>query len=85
MKKILPLMFILFFSSNLCFAATSTTALKHQLSQIEHTIKNNERKISSIKSSRNLSYNEKKSKIRRLENENYNLKRKLNRVKSSLR
>ena len=87
MRKVLPLLLLLAFlsSTNLCLAYSSTTALKHRISQTEHTIKQNERKINSIKSSRNLSYNEKKSKIRKLENENYNLKRKLSKAKSNLR
>ncbi len=86
MKKLFSSLVLLsLISTNICFASTSVSSLKRELSGIEYTIKQNQRKISSIQSSRNLSENEKKSKIRRLENENYYLKRKLNRVKSDLR
>ena len=89
MKRLLTLLFLgsLLISEcgNLCFASTSASTLKRQISNIEYDIKQNQRKINSIKLSKNLSENEKKRKIRSLESENTYLKRKLTKTKYDLR
>ena len=86
MRKIL-LVFVLCFAVNSCFAEdlicySSASSLKSELSKIEYTIKQNTRKISTIKNSKNLSVNEKKRQISKLESQNNSLRQKSNRVRA---
>ena len=86
MKNFL-LLLVLCLSVNFCsaeelIAYSSASSLKSELNRIEYTIKQNTRKISSIKSSRNLSANEKKRQISRLESQNSSLKQKANKIRS---
>jgi biopolymer transport protein ExbD len=86
MKKfLLPL--VLCLTINLCsvqdvVAYPSASSLKSELNRIEYTIKQNTRKISTIKSSKKLSVNEKKRQISKLESQNSSLKQKANKIRA---
>lgn len=67
------------------FAYQSATSLKGELNSIERQIKQNERKISSYKYSKTISPAQKKRNISRLEKQNYELKRKKERIKRDYR
>ena len=82
MKKVLTILFIsCCILSNTVFAY-SASSLKREINYIQSEIRQNERKINSIKSSDKISQYDKKRKIKALENKNYYNKRKIQRIKS---
>ena len=86
MKRFLiPLVFCLtlnFCSAQELIAYSSASGLKSELNRIEYTIKQNSRKISTIKSSKKLSASEKRRQISRLESQNSSLRSKANKVRA---
>ena len=98
MKKIICIACFMFLSFNFAsFAngvenvllqdklAYSASSLKYEINRKNSKIRNNEYKIRSINSSRNLSENEKRRQIYKLKSENRRLQSEVSRLKSSYR
>lgn len=81
MKKCIAVFLLFLFSAFSCAHAYSASSLKRELSSIERDIRNDQRKINSIKHSSYISDYEKKRKIRRLEREIYYNRSKAKKIK----
>lgn len=85
MKKIFTVLFLMMIVSFNSVWASSASSLKREIYSIEREIKQDNRKISEIKSSSKLSQYEKKRQIKKLENKIYRNKRELQKIKSDYR
>ena len=72
-------------TNSVYFAYNGASSLKSELNSINRQIERNEYKIKSIKNSKNLSENQKRSKINSLESQNRSLKRKSTKIKNDYR
>lgn len=81
MKKCIVLFLLFLFSSLSCAHAYSASSIKRELSSIERDIRNDQRKINSIKHSSYISDYEKQRKIKKLEREIYYKRSKAKKMK----